>query len=288
MSVENLLPSFSDLGNISLIVLAAVAALFYFGKLSSSVKIEQYEKDDYYIEGFFFAFFYVGIPFILVLGLSELFTQHFPGFTWQTNNILLVIAILTEAIITYLLAATITFNHSRFTLFSQLKEAYTKAYNKEKAKKSLLIASAEKATAKLNINLSEDSLNAQSSLADTVCRPITIFLTSLILVLVAYATFISPPPIVVFSSTEISIVLYVLTFVNLTFLALAFGYINVYHPPATIHLDDGTKIEGKLVKIGKFLYIVSEKDHHKIFINSEKVVRVEEDMFKVESDEKAE
>jgi hypothetical protein len=43
MSLESLLPTFGDLGNASLFILAIAVALFYFGKLISVVKAEPSE-----------------------------------------------------------------------------------------------------------------------------------------------------------------------------------------------------------------------------------------------------
>lgn len=277
MSFEFLLPSFSDLGNISLVVLVVVAALFYFGKLISSVKTTQYQKEDYYIEGFFFAFFYIGIPYILLIVATELFSLNL-SFILATNIASVLIILLVEGIITYFLATTLLANYARFTLFSQTKEAYKKAYNKQKIEKPI-IASIEKTTSKYDINLAERSLGLQTSIADTICKPISVIIISSILVLIFYSTYNS------FNNSgssfsSISLVIFVLTFVNYTLLAFAFGYINHYNPPATVYLEDGTTISGKLVRRSKMIYLVDDNEHKIILINSEKVTKMEMDMFK--------
>jgi hypothetical protein len=56
--------------------------------------------------------------------------------------------------------------------------------------------------------------------------------------------------------------------------------VGLYNPPATIYLDDGQKVNGKIVKMGNYIYLAKEDEKKILFVNSSKVVRIEEGMFK--------
>lgn len=274
MSLESLLPSYSDLGNMSLFVLLVVAALFYFGKLITSVKIAQYEKEDYYIEGFFFSFSFIVIPFFIVLAFSPLLSSHLNSLLSTLTKVVVVGVI--QIIVMVLLYAAVSFNLGRFTLLSQFRSAYKKEFEKQK-KTSPIIKSAQELKV---TNLEEASFAMLAKLADRVCNYYTIFIISLLLVCGAYATYVSPPPNILLSSNTISILVYMLTFLNFTLLALAYGYVGLYNPPAIIYFEDGQKIEGKIVKMGKYIYVAKEDEKKILFVNSSKVIRIEEGMFK--------
>jgi len=227
-------------------ILLVVAALFYFGKLITSVKIEQYQKENYYIEGFFFSFFYIGIPFIVILALFGVFTKFLPTFGLPVQLTILGL-VLVQAIIAGILTLVITFNISRFSLFSQLKPAYKKAYETERKKKHIIV-SAEEVTNRVQIDLGEGSFELQTKLANKVCKPTVIFFLSLLIGWSVYSTYIHQPASFILSSLDTTIIIYTLAFVNFTLLALAYGYINLYPPPAKIYLDNGEIVTGESSK----------------------------------------
>ena len=61
-------------------------------------------------------------------------------------------------------------------------------------------------------------------------------------------------------------------------IAIAYGTATAYHPPSKIHLNDGKKYDGKIIKFGEFIYLV--KKDKKYFINKDQVKVIEQDMMK--------
>ena len=86
MSWEQFWNNISNIGNFSLIIIAIAALLYYFGKLIGDIKVEKYEKTDYYIEGLFFSLIYIAFPFVVVLIIIEytnLYLSFWPSLIFQ-------------------------------------------------------------------------------------------------------------------------------------------------------------------------------------------------------------
>jgi len=101
MSLESFLPSFSDLGSTSLLVLEVAVLLYFFGKLIVDTKNRPNEKEDYYIHGLFFSIIYITIPFFLVaLTVKVLkFTTSFP--IWLSIIVEVVVLVILDLTLVY-------------------------------------------------------------------------------------------------------------------------------------------------------------------------------------------
>jgi hypothetical protein len=260
--LESLLPSFSDLGSLSVIILLSAAGLYYFGKLILDVKVEQQEQTSaYYTTGLMFALGNVALPFIIVWAITGYFNVSLsilPNVIVQ----LIVLSILTYGLI---------LNTGRYTLFSRFKDAYKFQIDIEKNDNKLV----KFADNRMGENLVAKSMKLQEKISNIITNNYTVLILSLI---VSWTIFPSAKSVTLISPE--SVLLYILTFLNFTLLALIFGYIGIYHPPATIVLDNGERIAGRIVKIGKFVNLINEADGKKFFINSSKIIYVEESMFK--------
>ena len=173
VSLESLLPSFGDLGNISVFVLAVAAALFYFGKLVGDVKVEQYEKAaDYYIQGLFFSLLYIVTPSFLVwLVAGQL---HFFSPILVSDLIQLAIAAI--------LSMALQINFLRYTLFSKFKQKFQSQF-KEEEKTKPAVSSAVKTASHLGVkDFAEASFKVTNKFSDTVTKTRTLFIMSLLLV----------------------------------------------------------------------------------------------------------
>jgi len=60
----------------------------------------------------------------------------------------------------------------------------------------------------------------------------------------------------------------------LTAMAIIYGINGISYPDATIYIANQTPIEGKIVKYGKFIYVIN-KEEKKILINKDKIEHIE-------------
>lgn len=249
MSLELLLPSFSDLGSASILILLVAAALFYFGKLITDVKVEQIEKTaDIYVQGLIFSLFFIAFPSFLVWFFSGSLNMFSP----------ITFSLIIQVLILGVLIGAIFFNLGRYTLFSNFQGAFQTRLIVEK-EKNPLVNKLDTRYIKKGKNLADSSFGTQKAFANIVTSSPMLFVLSLLLVWTVFSTLQKLPVL----STD-SIMIYILTFTNFTFLAINFGYVGIYHPLARIVLDNGQEIAGRLVKIGKFVYLVKEREKENI------------------------
>jgi hypothetical protein len=271
------------LGNLSLIVLLIVAAFFYFGKLVSSAKVVEYQKDDYYIEGFFFAVFYIAIPFIFIFALQAV-VQYFNYSINSASVFVLLGIIVCQVIISSLLSTVVNVKRAKYKLFSKLNKAYKTVYQTKKQKKWFIKLTEEVAKiannreGKEKFNVEKASLETVSKLAK-ICNRKYVFIFSVCLCLSVYISYTNQLPNSVLSPV-VSIVIYFLSFFNFTLLAITYGYVNVDPQQASIYLNDGKPIIGKIVKMGKYICVIKEIDEKTIFINANNVVKIEYELLK--------
>lgn len=269
MSIESLLPSFSDLGSLSLVVLLSAAGLFYFGKLILDVKVEQQEQTStYYSQGLTFSLGYIALPFVAVLLIANSFEIDLP----------ILASMILQLIILLILSYALTVNATKYTLFSRFVDAFTVQFGVQK-KESRFVEFADK---RVGDRLVSKSINIQEKFRKGITNIYAIFVLSFVILLTLFSVITKSPTLI---SPEPLLIL-IMSFFNFTILALTFGYIGIYHPPATIILDNGEKITGRIVKIRKFVYFINETDGKKYFVNSNKILYVEESMFKEEFIEK--
>jgi sRNA-binding regulator protein Hfq len=263
MSLENLLPSFSDLGSVSVLILLAAALIYYFGKLINDVKVERFENTaDYYIQGLIFSIIYIGLSSFLVWVVTS--SLKFFAST--------IVAIILEVIIAGVLVSVLQINLGRYTLFSRFQQVFETQLNVEK-EKNPAIRKADEFTTRKGKSLSNNSLTTSETYANFLTNIFSLFIFSILIVWSVFPQFQS-------QLTPEAIFLFILTFLNFTFLAINFGYVGIYHPQAKIFLDNGQQLEGRIVKVGTFVNFINEKDGKKYFVNSSKITYVEESMFK--------
>jgi hypothetical protein len=268
MNWESFWQTIGNLGNISLVIIAVAALLYYFGRLIGDVKVEKYEKTDFYIEGLFFSLIYITLPFIVILLLTEYVNLYLPFWPSVFLQIFILGCLWLSAISNEYLR-----KHGGLSRFRRL----TREKIEELREKYSLVAFSED---KIKNSLKKDFTELYSLVFHDI--PIkyfgnknTLFLFSLIVIWSFYSN-ISLETLLLPSSLFLAII----TFVNFTFLALAHGYVNAYYPPARIILENGNEITGKILKIGKFVCVLKEKEEKKLFINEDKIVYVEESLFK--------
>lgn len=268
MNWESLWQVINNLGNISLVIIAVAALLYYFGKIIGDVKVEKYEKTDFYIEGLFFSLIYITCPFIVTLILTQYTNLYLPF--WP--SVILQIFILSFLWFT-------GFSNEYFRRhggLSRFKKSI-RAKAKELRKKYPLVTLFEEKTKK---DFTEFYL---FTFYDVPIKYFgnkkSLFLFSLIIIWgfyssISFETLLLPT----------SIFLSILTFVNFTFLALAHGFANAYYPPARIVLENGNEVTGKIIKFGRFIYVLKEEEEKKLFVNEDKIVSVEESLVKEETE----
>jgi sRNA-binding regulator protein Hfq len=261
MGWEQFWENISNIGNLSVVIIFLAALLYYFGKLIGDVKVEKYEKTDYYIEGLSFSLIYIVLPFVAVLLLTQYANLYLP--LWAS----LVLQIVTLGCM-----GLSAFAHeylrrhgglSRFKKLSQEKIEQLKKHHPIFAhvtKKGL--------TELLLLEYYEFPIKV-------IGNKNVLFLFSII-ILWGYYSCISLET----AFQPSTIFLSILAFVNLSSLALTYGYAKSYYPQAKIVLENGNEINGKVLKFGEFVYLLKENEEKKLFINKEKIVYVEESLYK--------
>jgi sRNA-binding regulator protein Hfq len=268
---EQLWESISTLGNLSLIIVVVAALLYYFGKLIGDAKVEKHERTDCYIEGLFFSLIYVALPFVAVLVLTQYAQLYLPF--W--------LSLLLQAGILGCLWLTAFANEylKRLGLHSQFKKLSREKIQQLK-KAHPIVAIAEENTSSTTKKDYTDLL----SLAYYKI-PTQVFGNKNVLILFSFGILWSAYSLIGLETTiqPSTILIAILVFLNLTFLAIAYGFATAYYPPAQIVLENGDKISGKVLKFGDFVYVLKENEEKKLFVNKDKIVYVEESLLKEET-----
>jgi len=262
MSWEQTWEDIGNIGNLSLVIIVVAALLYYFGKLIGDVKVEKHEKTDYYIQGLFFTLLCIALPFVLVLFFTQYLNLHIPA--WLQ---LLQIPTL------YFLCLSACANQLVKKYGALSKKLLQRTLERQKSTQQLAATLKEKNLTKLPLPLTLYKLLIKVSKISE--NYYVLFLFSLIIVW-SYYSCISFEYILSPSAIFLSIS----TFLNLTFLAINFGYANVYYPPARITLENGNEINGKILKFGEFVHLIKENEEKQLLINKDKIVYVEESLWK--------
>ena len=261
MGWEQFWENISNIGNLSLVIIAIAALLYYFGKLIGDVKVEKHEKTDYYLQGLIFSLLCIALPFVFVLLLTQYLNFNLPSWScW------LQIAIL------YFLCLSAWANQV-VKKYGALSEKLLQR-TIEKWKGIHQLANTVKGK-----NLTIILLKSYKFLIKVSENYYALFAFSLIIVWSYYSN-ISPENIL----SPYAIFLSILTFLNSTFLAINFGYASVYYPPAKITLENGSEINGKILKFGEFVHVLKENEEKQLFINKDKIVYVEESLWKEQTE----
>jgi len=273
MGWEQFWENISNIGNLSLVIIAVAAMLYYFGKLIGDVKVEKYEKTDYYIEGLFFSLIYIALPFVAVLFLTQYLNLYLPFWPSLFLQIILLFCLGSSA-----------FAHEylrKLGALSKFKKLWREKIEQLKKEHRLVASIEEKVKKSSKKDLAElSSLPFYKISIKVFGNDSVLFLFSFVILWGSYSC-ISPETVLLPSTIFLSI----LTFVNLTFLALTFGYTNAYYPPAKIVLENGNEINGKVLKFGEFVYLLKENEEKKLFINKDKIVYVEESLYKEKTED---
>jgi len=268
MSWEQLWENISNIGNLSLVIIALAALLYYFGKLIGDVKVEKYEKTDYYIEGLFFSLIYIALPFVPILLLTQYTSIYLPFWLSVLLQVIIIGCLWLSA-----------FAHEylrRHGALSRAKKLFREKIQQLKEKYQLLAIVEERIKESTKKDLTDLYTFAFYHVPIKIFgKPKTLFLFSFTILWSSYSC-ISPET----AFQPSTIFLSILTFVNLTFLALTFGYANAYYPHAKIALENGKEINGKVLKFGEFVYLLKENEEKKLFINKDKIIYVEESLWK--------
>jgi sRNA-binding regulator protein Hfq len=268
MGWEQFWENISNVGNLSLVIIAVAALLYYFGKLIGDVKVEKYEKTDYYIEGLFFTLIYIASPFVAVLFLTQYANLYIPFLPSLFLQIIVLGCLWLSAFANEYLR-----RHGALSRFKKLSHEKIEQLKKEHHLFAIIENKAKNTAQK---NLTELYLLAFYKIPIKVFGNRNFLLLSSFVILWSSYSCISPETALLPSTIFLSI----LTFVNLTFLTLTFGYTNAYYPPAKIILENGNEISGKVLKFGEFVYLLKENEEKKLFINKDKIVYVEENLYK--------
>ena len=249
-----LISGFLDL---SVIIAIFTAILIYFGKIIADTKVERFEKTDILISGLFFTIVFVLFPFALNL--------FFYKKEWIVN-------IAPEAIILFhlsILAIYTRYNSFKSLKMFELEKEYTKRFDK-------------KINQINNMKTIESHLIPQKFISskqtlDIFDKIFKFFENVNVLLIISISIFYS---IFVISTGNVLIVISIaiLSFVNLSMIALVHGTSTTYYPRSKITLIDGNIIEGKTIKFGDFVYIINKTK--KYFINKNQIKIIEQNIMK--------
>ncbi|MCL6579877.1 MAG: hypothetical protein K6T73_10975, partial [Candidatus Bathyarchaeota archaeon] len=256
------------IGNLSLIIIAIATLLYYFGKLIGDVKVEKYEKTDYYVEGVLFSLICIMLPLVPVLLLTQYANLYIPFLPSLFLQIIILGCLWLSAF-----AHTYLRQHGALSKFRKLVHEKVEKLKKEQHLVAIIEEKVKNSTKK---DLTEIYSSAFYKVPIKVFGNVSVLLLFSFVILWSSYSCISPD-VAFLPST---ILLSVLTFLNMTFLALTYGYANAYYPPAKIVLENGNEINGKVLKFGEFVYILKENEEKKLFINKDKIVYIEESLYK--------
>jgi len=252
--------------DISVYIILFGALILYFGKVIGDTKVERYDKVGYSMEGVFFFCIYIFLPFLLVYYVKDVFSL--PFWIMLFTQISILGALLWNFIANVLLR--------KYGLREDFKKRSTEKIEKIKEQESFLgsLIKRKESVFKATFGLSYNEWNLL--IWDTI--PIKVFGGKRVLFLFSFLAILSN-----FYSFESGVLLnlgmsLLLTFFILTMSATAYGFGDAYYPPAKIYMDDGKIIEGKILKFGDFVYILSE--NKKFFINKNEINYIEESLFK--------
>lgn len=256
MSWEQFWENLSNIGNLSLIIIAVAALLYYFGKLIGDIKVEKYEKTDYYMQGVLFSLSYIAMPFVLIIIFTQYLNLYIPSWSLWFQIVTL-----------YLL------------FLSALAQELQKKYGA--LSKRVLHIAVEKAEEKRRLddvlkqeNFEKFLLKLFTGLRKVLGNYHVLFIFSFF-ILWSYYSAVSPENIL----SPQSLLFSLSAFLNLTFVAINFGYVAARYPHAKIVLGNGSEIKGKVLKFEEFVHLLKEDEKKKVLINKDKIICIEENLF---------
>lgn len=272
LDVSNLAGFFSA----GIILLGAL--IYYFGMVIGSTKVEEYDKTGFYREGLFFIISYLSIPFVIITLIDGFLIQHSGLLTnyilnFNKHFILLILIQLCILFCLYFNIAAHTYLN-RLGLLERTKHKFAEGFdNREEAFKKYGV----EANKSLQVLLHKDRVELFELLFYTI--PIQILGSKILLMTFSISSlYITYSISKIGTSLQAIVMSLVLTFFILTYIATSVGFKDAYYPPARIKLIDGEIIEGKVLKFGKFVHLITHDK--KYFVNSIQISYVEESLFK--------
>jgi hypothetical protein len=237
--------------DLTIIIILLSAFLLFFGRIGSPNE-EHHDKLGYYITGLQFSLRYIFIPVFLVYSILY-------------NKTIFRVSAIASILIFLQFVIYICLSFTR-GLYTSVK--YGSLNEIKKIMESNLVK-----LFRITKN-SEFSDSYQKVLSGLLSEtPIKLFGNSIALFIFSFITILSS--MWLYKSQEaLTWISLVLTFYILTMVAIAYRFKNEYYPLATVYLDDGTVIEGEILRSADYVYI--KKDDKYIFINKDKIKYLEE------------
>lgn len=254
--------------DVSIIIAVLGVILLYFGKVIADTKVEQYDKLGFYITGLVFTSVFIILPTLAV--------GYLIGKIVISDRMFIGLQLLSMVLLSLNVRAH----------YYLRKHGLLKWFKKGIATKIEKIRSGDSWTGKLIKKYEKrggrmDYVNLNVAAYYKV--PIEWFGNSVALFMFSITTLFSTASILATSSITMFIYSSILTFFILTLIALAYGFGNAYYPPSKILLENGQVIEGRILKFGKMIYCLRE--NKKFFVNSDKVLYVEQSLLKSKEDD---
>jgi len=262
MSWEQFWENISNIGDLSLVTIITAALLYYFGRLIVGVKVEKYEKTDCYIQGLFFSLIYIALPFVFVLLLTQYANLYLPLWFSLLFQIIIFVCLWLSTFAHEYLRRHGCLPRFKKSLQEKIERLRTFAFVRDKAETS-------------KKDLTEVCLLIYYKIPIKVFGDKSVLLLFSFIILWSAYSCISPE----IAFKPFTIFLSILTFLNLTFLALTYGYAIARYPYAKIRLENGIEITGKVLKFGEFICLLKEDEEKKLFINKDKIISIEENLF---------
>jgi len=237
--------------SLSLDIVAALGGLailfYYFGKLILETQVGKEQREVTYMQGFWFTSVFIIVPFLISKSLS------FEVSDWVGLLIQVVILSLLDFV------RKVKITAFKFNRQDAMKDEVRDFYNR--------MPFLSKRKIEKHIHLLFETLpNALSNTVFLFLFSVTIFLTLNGLE---------------FSLDFLPIFFILFTLLNLSILAIIFGYKNANYPHSKIYLKTQKKpIEGRILKFGDFICCVDDTRELKYFINSQEITKIEQSIFK--------
>ena len=243
----------------STIIIVITATLLYFGKLIADTKVEKFERNDLLINGLFYTLLFLLFPIVISIFLLQK--------NWIINIPLWIIFIFHL----FLMGVYSKYYQYKMVKKFNLESEYNPRFNKkiEEIKKTNSLVS--------KAILQKQSLLGQSlNIFDIIFRFFEnsnlLFILSTIIFYFVIATIKFNPNVLTLTAIGI------LSFVNLSLIATAYGASNTYYPFAKIIFNDNSTLYGKIIKFGEYIYMVKGKK--KFFVNKDCVKTIEQNLMK--------
>lgn len=250
------------------------ALIYYFGVVIGSTKVEEYDKTGFYLEGVFFIIFYLLFPFVIITLMEDYFIQYL-GFLSSFDDYSLLLLL-----IQVWMASSLGFNImintylNRYEFLEKIKRRLAEEFD-------IRDREFKKYGIEMNKSFHAFLHKDRAELFELVfyTTPMKLFRSSILLWMFSFLTIsITYYYFKIGASLQTIALSSFLTFFTLTYIAISIGFKNAYYPPARIKLIDGERIEGKVLKFGKFVHLITHDK--KYFVNSSQISYVEESLFK--------